>query len=128
MKQLLMIFLAVCTLTLHTVLSAETIPKNASGIIIWGNTPKTEKISDEPLDALYKKYKVALFVPADKITAYYWGEQVFSLHSSYVHSIKEKLYVMHGQSVSFFSLLIDGVLIFTGVNRCRLIDSVPVTE
>lgn len=39
MKQLLMIFLAVCTL--HTVLSAETIPKNASGIIIWGNTPKT---------------------------------------------------------------------------------------
>ena len=127
MKRSLIAFLAVCTL--HTVLSAETIPKNASGIIIWGNTSKTEKISDEPLDALYKKYKVALFVPADKITAYYWDEQVFSLHSSYyVHSIKEKLYVMHGQSVSFFSLLIDGVLIFTGVNRCRLIDSVQSTE
>jgi len=32
MKRLLMAFLAVCTL--HTVLDAETIPKNASGIII----------------------------------------------------------------------------------------------
>lgn len=102
MKQLLMIFLAVCTLTLHTVLSAETIPKNASGIIIWGNTPKTEKISDEPLDALYKKYKVALFVPADKITAYYWEEQVFSLPWSYVYSVMEDLYEESSQTPSFF--------------------------
>ena len=71
MKQLLMIFLAVCTL--HTVLSAETIPKNASG-----------------------------FIPADKITAYYWEEQVFSLPLSYVRSIMEDLYVEHGHRPSFF--------------------------
>ena len=84
MKQLLMIFLAICIL--HAVVDAETIPKNASGIIIWGDTPKTgyKKISDESLEALYKKYKVALFIPADKITAYYWEEQVFSLHWSCV--------------------------------------------
>ena len=102
MKQLLMIFLAVCTL--HTVLSAETIPKNASGIIMWGNTPKTgyEKISDEPLDTLYKKYKVALFIPADKITAYYWEEQVFSLPWSYVYSVMEDLYAESSQTPSFF--------------------------
>ena len=51
MKQLLMIFLAICIL--HAVLDAETIPKNASGIIIWGDTPKTgyKKISDESLEA-----------------------------------------------------------------------------
>ena len=102
MKQLLMIFLAICIL--HAVVDAETIPKNASGIIIWGNTPKTgyKKISDESLEALYKKYKVALFIPADKITAYYWEEQVFSLPLSYVRSIMEDLYVEHGHRPSFF--------------------------
>ena len=123
MRKSLMIFLAACAL--HTVLSAEIIPKNANGIIIWGNTPKTgyEKIHDEPLDALYRKYKIALFIPADKITAYYWEEQVFSLPWSYVKSVMEDLYVEHGQGPSFFSFLIDGELIFTGVNRCRLIDS-----
>ena len=123
MRKSLMIFLAACAL--HTVLSAEIIPKNANGIIIWGNTPKTgyEKIHDEPLDALYRKYKIALFIPADKITAYYWEEQVFSLPLSYVESVMEDLYVEHGQGPSFFSFLIDGELIFTGVNRCRLIDS-----
>ena len=107
MIQLLMIFLAVCTL--HTVRSAETIPKNANGIIIWGNTPKTgyKKISDEPLDTLYKKYKVALFIPADKITAYYWEEQVFSLPWSYVYSVMEDFYAESSQTPSFFSFLID---------------------
>lgn len=119
MKQLLMIFLAACTL--HTVLSAEIIVKNASGIIIWGNTPKTgyEKIHDEPLEALYRQYKIALFIPVDKIAAYYWEEQVFSLPLSYVRSVMEDLYVEHGHRPSFFSFLIDGELIFTGVNRCR---------
>ena len=38
MRRSLMIFLAACAL--HTVFSAEIIPKNASGIIIWSNTPK----------------------------------------------------------------------------------------
>ena len=123
MRRSLVIFLAACAL--HTVLSAEIIPKNASGIIIWGNTPKTgyEKIHDEPLEALYRKYKIALFIPADKIAAYYWEEQVFSLPLSYVRSVMEYLYVEHGHRPSFFSFLIDGELIFTGVNRCHLIDS-----
>ena len=118
MRKSLMIFLAACAL--HTVLSAEIIPKNANGIIIWGDTPKTEyeKIHDEPLDALCRKYKIALFIPADKIAAYYWEEQVFSLPLSYVESVMEDLYVEHGQGPSFFSFLIDGELIFTGVNRC----------
>lgn len=118
-----MIFLAACTL--HSVLSAEILPKNASGIIIWGNTPKTgyEKIHDEPFEALYRKYKMVLFIPVDKIAAYYWEEQVFSLPLSYVRSVMEDLYVVHGHRPSFFSFLINGELIFTGVNRCRLIDS-----
>ena len=34
-------------------------------------------------------------------------------------TIKEKLYVEHGHEPAFFSFLIDGELIFTGVNRCR---------
>ena len=100
-------------------------------VLLFGAIPLRQgmkKISDEPLDTLYKKYKVALFIPADKITAYYWEEQVFSLPLSYVRSIMEDLYVEHGHRPSFFSFLIDGELIFTGVNRCRLIDSVPVTE
>ena len=123
MRRTLMIFLT--AYTLHSVLSAEILPKNASGIIIWGNTPKTgyEKIHDEPLEVLYRKYKIALFIPADKIAAYYWEEQVFSLPLSYVRSVMEYLYVEHGHRPSFFSFLIDGELIFTGVNRCRLIDS-----
>lgn len=76
MKRSLMAFLAVCTL--HTVLSAETIPKNASGIIIWSTISDIcyEKIKDKPLAELYKNHKIALFIPADKITAYYWKEQV----------------------------------------------------
>ena len=54
-----MAFLAVCTL--HTVLDAETIPKNASGIIIWSTISDIgyEKIKDEPLAELYKNYKIA---------------------------------------------------------------------
>ena len=57
--RLLMAFLAVCTL--HTVLDAEKIPKNASGIIIWSIIPDIgyEKIKDEPLAELYKNYKIA---------------------------------------------------------------------
>lgn len=123
MKRMLMMFLAVCTL--YAVVDAAIIPQNANGIIIWSDTPNTgyKKIQDELLDALYKKYKIALFIPADKIAAYYWEEQVFSLPKSYVYSIREVLYVEQSQAPSFFSFLIDGKLIFTGVNRCRLIDS-----
>lgn len=119
-----MAFLAVCTL--HTVLSAETIPKNASGIIIWSTISDIcyEKIKDKPLAELYKNHKIALFIPADKITAYYWKEQVFTFPWSYVRSIMKSLYVMPSQSPSFFSFLIGGHLIFTGINRCHLIDSV----
>jgi len=74
-------------------------------VLLFGAIPLRQgmkKISDEPLDTLYKKYKVALFIPADKITAYYWEEQVFSLPLSYVRSIMEDLYVEHGHRPSFF--------------------------
>ena len=100
-----MAFLAVCTL--HTVLDAETIPKNANGIIIWSTISDIgyEKIKDELLAELYKNHKIALFIPADKITAYYWKEQVFTLPWSYVRSIMKSLYVMPSQSASFFHSL-----------------------